>query len=279
MSKEKEAEAKEYSTFDALSHHPFVSSALQYGVRISGAVERLDTVLKANVEYNRLPSKAEHYCLRVARSLVHVLTTCQQLEHSILYFSSFSPTQKMKRVGITRQAHLLCCIEDYIIRTQSLYDRLLKLIDAAFEIYNPSRRISHDLIVGNSHIRHSAIPDLLKALRRVLEPYRHDRNEIVHERRYLEDDIRRLEGYTLLSTSDGPLKGHPGLMDEIRCLTRQVVKDKTKEFSKVNHDSFVALGSVFDHLNKEYEHKREILERLYGNAELALFPGEPSKRN
>jgi hypothetical protein len=174
----------------------------------------------------------------------------------------------MKRSRITRQAHLLYCVENYIVRTQSLYDRLLKLIDAVFEIYNPTRRISHDLIVGNSHVRHSAIPDALKVLKKILDPYRHDRNTIVHERQFLEDDIRRLEAYTILLTSEGPLQGNVDLLEETKSLAKQVVRDKTKEFAKVNHDSFVAMGKLFDHLNKEYETKREILERLFGKAEL-----------
>jgi len=276
MSHEKEADVKTYSTYQTLSHHPFASSALHYSVRIKAAIVQRGTVLRAEAKYKRLPSKAEYYCLMVGTDLANVLTICQQLEHSILYFSSFSPTRKMRKAGITRQAHLLYCIENYIVRSQSLYDRLLKLVDAVFEIYNPSRRISHELIVGNSHVRHSRIPNALKVLSKALEPYRRERNVIIHERQFLEDDIRELEAYTILVTSDGPCKGERALMGRVGFLVKQVVKDKMKEFSKVNHDSFVALGEIFNHLNKQYEYKREILERLHGKSELAPFLMKPS---
>jgi hypothetical protein len=209
--------------------------------------------------------------------LAHVLTICQQLEHSALYFSSFSPTQKMKKAGITRQGHLLYCIENYIVRTQSMYDRLLRLIDRVFEIYNPSHMISHQLIISNSHVRNTSIPNKLEKLRKVIKTYYYDRNAIVHERQFLEDDIRELECYTILSTSEGPLKGHIDLIDEANYLAKQIVKNKTKEFSKVNHDSFVILGDIFNDLKKAYEFKRNLLELVYGKSELAEIPNSNLK--
>jgi len=262
-------QTKEYSTYSALSRHPFASSALHYGARILGAIEEPLSIIKTRGEYKRRPSKAEYYCISVGRTLAHVLTICQQLEHSVLYFSSFSPTQKMKKAGITRQRHLLYCIENYIVRSQSMYDRLLRLVDGVFEVYNPSHMISHQLIIDNLHIRDSSIPKKLKALRKVIKDYYRDRNMIIHERQFLEDDLRTLEMYSILLTSEGALKGQRGLIEEVNCLARQVVKNKTKEFSTVNHDSFVILGDIFNHLKKKYEYKREILEAVHGKSELA----------
>jgi len=265
-------QTKKYSTYNALSYHPFALSALHYGVRILAVIEKPLTVLKTKGEYKRTPSKAEYYCISVGRTLSHVLSICQQLEHSVLYFSSFSPTQKMKKASITRQSHLLYCIENYIIRTQSMYDRLLVLVDRVFELYNPSHRISHELIIGNSHIRNSSIPGKLKALRKVTKGYYRDRNMIIHEQQFLEDNLRELEIYTVLSTSEDPFKGQQGLIKEVNYLARQVVKNKTKEFSKVNHDSFVILSDIFNNLNKKYEYKRDILEAVHGKSELAEIP-------
>lgn len=265
-------QTKEYTTSNALDKHPFASLALLYGVRILKVIEKPHTVLKAKGEYKRDPSEAEYYCISVAKTLSHVLSICQQLEHSVLYFSSFSPSQKMKKASITRQSHLLYCIENYIIRTQSMYDRLLVLIDRVFELYNPSHRISHELIISNLHIQHSSIPSKLQVLRKVIKDYYHDRNMIIHEQGYLEDNLRELEAYTILSNSEGPLKGQPDLIEEIKYLAMQIIKNKTKEFAKVNHDSFVILGDIFNHLKKEYEYKRNILEAVHGKPKLAEIP-------
>ncbi len=270
MSTKKQIE--EYSTYNALSYHPFASSALHYGVRIAAVIEKPLSVLKTKAEFKRTPSKAEYYCISVARTLSHVLTICQQLEHSVLYFSSFSPTQKMKQAGITRQSHLLFCIENYIIRTQSMYDRLLRLVDRVFELYNPSHMISHGLIMSNLHVEHSSIPNKLQKLRKVIKDYYHDRNIIIHEQQFLEDELRELEACTFLSTSKGPLKEKRWLIERVNRLARQIIKNKTKEFSKVNHDSFIIIGDIFNHLNKEYEYKRGILEAIHGKSELAEIP-------
>ncbi|MDD5327792.1 MAG: Cthe_2314 family HEPN domain-containing protein [Phycisphaerae bacterium] len=263
---------KEYSTYNALVNHPFALSALHYGARIKFTIEKPHSLLKAEAKLKRSPSKAEYYCLSVASSLAHILTICQQLEHSVLYFSSFSPTPKMKKAGIAKQNHLLYCIENYIVRTQSMYDRLLKLIDCVFELYNPSHRICHDLIMNNSHVQHSSIPNKLRKLRKSIKDYYYERNVIIHERQFLEDNIRKLEAYTILSTSKGPLKGQRWLIEDIKDLARQIVKNKTEEFSKVNRNSFIILGDIFDHLNKEYKNKRDILESIYGKPELSEIP-------
>ena len=139
-------------------------------------------------------------------------------------------------------------------------------------MYNPTHMISHELIISNSHVRDSSIPDKLKALRKVIKKYYRDRNMIIHEQQFLEDDIRELELYTILSNLEDPFEGQRDLLEEVKCITRQVVKNKIKEFSKVNHDSFVILGEIFNELKKEYEYKREILEAVHGKSELAEIP-------
>jgi hypothetical protein len=153
-----------------------------------------------------------------------------------------------------------------------MYDRLLRLVDRVFELYNPSHMISHGLIINNLHIQHSSIPDKLKKLRKVIKDYYRDRNMIIHEHQFLEDELRELEACTFLSTSKGSLKGRKWLIKKVKNLARLIVTNKTKEFSKVNHDSFVILGDIFNCLKKEYEYKRDILEAVHGKSELAEIP-------
>jgi hypothetical protein len=197
---------------------------------------------------------------------------CQQLEHSVLYFSSFSPTAEMTKAGISKQSYLLYCIENYIVRTHSMYDRLLRHIDRVFEIFNPSHLISHELIISNLHVKHSSLPDLLKALRKVIKAYYYDRNVIIHEQQYLEDDLRLLEVITCVSSSHDPFTEHLKLANQARSLAKKIVCDKTKEFSKVNQSSFKIIGTIFDHLKIEYDFKRNVLESIHGKSELSEIP-------
>lgn len=271
MSTKKRAE--QYTSYDALCAHPFFLSAVGYGARVKAAIQKQGELFKVAPDYKREPTQAEYYCIAVGHALTNVLSICAQLEHCILYFSSFSPTEKMKKVGITKQSHLLYCIENYIIRTQSMYDRLLKLIDKVFELYNPSNKISHTLIIGNQHIRQTPVPGKLKALRKIIKPYYHDRNVIIHKQQYLAKDIRALEGYTILLNSIDNPSDRKLLSQFARELTKIIVSDKNTEFSKVNRESFAILGRLFDDLNEKYLGKRKILESLYGKSEQADLSG------
>lgn len=252
---------------DDLGNHPFVKYVFHDAVRVTAAIQAPGSAFKADAEFKRDPTQAEFYCISTGSSLAHLLSICQQMEHSILYFSAFTPTEKMKKIGITKQSHLLYCIENYIIRTQSMYDRVLRLVDKAFCLYNPSHLISHELIMGNIHIRSSSIHSKLKSIRKSIKGYYRDRNEIMHERQYLEDDLRRLEAYSILST-DEPYKNDKYFKLEIKDLTRQIVKGKTNTFTSVNKNAFNAIAKLFDDLMKKYKEQLRILEAIHGKIEI-----------
>lgn len=272
MAKKSKSKKAEYISYDAISDHPFPTSALHYGVRILAVVEEPLSALKTQGEFKREPTKAEYYCISVAKTLAHLLGICSQLEHSVLYMSSFTPSAKMKKAGISKQSHLLYCIENYIIRTHTMYDRLLRHIDKVFEIYNPSHLISHEFIISNLHVKHSDIPAQLKSLRRVIKDYYRDRNMIIHEQQYLEDDLRMLEAITCLSSSDDPFTENLDLNNWAKLLAKKIVLDKTKEFLNVNQKAFKIIGNIFDLLQDEYESKRHLLEGVHGKSELAEIP-------
>lgn len=266
---------KKYHRTDDLANHPFVKYVFHDAVRITAAIQAPGSAFKVDAEYKRDPTQAEFYCISTGSSLAQLIGICQQMEHSILYFSSFTPTEKMKKNGITRQSHLLYCIENYIIRTQSMYDRVLRLVDKAFCLYNPSHLISHELIISNIHIRHSSIPSKLKSIRKSIKGYYRDRNEIMHEREYLENDLRRLEAYTILAT-DEPYRNDKYFKLEIKDLIRQIVKGKTKTFTSVNKNAFNAISELFDELMKKYQEQLRILEAIHGTIE--LNSGKKEKR-
>ncbi len=258
-----------YNSSELLAHHPFAHLVLQGAVKITASIQAKDAAFKGDVEYKRDPTQAEFYYITVGASLAHFLSTCQQLEHCVLYFSSFSPTAKMKRAGIAKHSYLLYCIENYIIRTQSFYDRLLRFIDKVFCLYNPSRLISHELIIGNTHVKHTKVPTKIKTLRKLIKGYYRDRNEIMHENQYLEDDLLRLEGYTILST-DSPYKDDKYFKLRIKSLTRQIIKGKTGEFTKVNKKIFITVAELFKTLSPLYDEKRKELESIHGRIEVLV---------
>lgn len=153
-----------------------------------------------------------------------------------------------------------------------MYDRLLRLIDRVFDILNPSHVISHEMIISNLHVKHTDIPNKLKKLRKIIKAYYHDRNVIIHEQQYLEDELRTLEVFTTLSSSPGPYQGQENLIEEIKYMSKEIVKDKTTEFTNVNRAAFEVIGELFTNLFEVYENKRTFNERIYGKPELAPIP-------
>lgn len=251
-----------YDIYDNLVKHPFVDDVLNKGIGITKEIE-IHKGFKVGAEYKRDPLEEEFYCLQVGHCLCHLLTVVQQMEHTILFMSNFSPTAKMKNAGVNRHTHLLWSVENYIIRTQSVYDRLLILVDRLFHIQNQPNRISHESIVTNTHISRTKIPEFLKPIKRSVKKYYHDRNTIVHQATYLEDELRRIEAYSLMSS-------HPDFSEEVtedikyelKWSVKQYLKKRQREFSRINKNVCIALSDIFSIMHPLYSSKyKELKEK------------------
>ncbi len=109
-----------------IANHDFVKTSFSNAVEIT---EKLQTgsIAKVEVEYVRELDEYEFYIIEVGHKLAHLLNLCEQLVHAVLFLSAFTPTKRMKEVGITRANHVQYNVENYLIRTQSFHDRVLKL--------------------------------------------------------------------------------------------------------------------------------------------------------
>lgn len=244
-----------YDTYDSLSKHPFVEEIFKKGMEINKEIGK-PSGLRINAQYKRDPYEEEFYCLRIGFCMAHLLTVVQQMEHTILYMSNFTPTELMKKAGVTRSTHLLWSVENYIIRTQTVYDRLLVLVDRLFHIQNEPHRISHDSIVTNTHISRTTIPSALKAVKSAVKKYYYDRNTIIHEASYLDDELRRIEAYTILtSNSDYDEIRLDDLKEELKWTVRNYLKNRKKEFAKINKNVSIGLGELFTQMHPLFTKK------------------------
>jgi Cthe_2314-like HEPN len=242
-------------TYDSLSKHPFVEEVFKVGIEINKEIVKPNG-FKVGAEYKRDPTEAEFYCLQLGFCLAHLLTVIQQMEHTVLYMSNFSPSDLMKKAGVTRSTHLLWSVENYIVRTQTVYDRLLVLVDRLFHIQNQPNRISHESIVTNTHISQTTIPAALKPVKSAIKKYYHDRNTIIHEASYLDDELRRIEAYTILSSNpDYDETGIRDINEEVKWLVREFLKKRKAEFSKINKNVCITLDSLFRQMHPIYTKK------------------------
>ena len=89
----------------------------------------------------------------------------------------------------------------------------------------------------------------------------------MHERQYLESDLRRLEGYTILLDKE-PFKNDKYFMMDVKDMTREIIKGKTNTFTSVNKNVLNAIADLFDALFKKYQSQLKILEAIYGKMEM-----------
>lgn len=140
---------KDKKTLDDLGNHPFTDRCFGDAQRVSNELED-SKPFKVEPAWKREPYEDEYYQLTVGSALATLLNACQQLTDSVLYLSAFTPSKRMKQHGVTRQRHVQYCIESYIVRVQSIYDKLLVLVDAVFHLGNANESIGHNSIVTHS---------------------------------------------------------------------------------------------------------------------------------
>ena len=238
-------------TLDDLGNHAFINHCFSDGIKVTKELGDLKpfSVLPS---YKRKPFEEEYYQLAVSSSAATLLNACQQLTDSIQYLSSFSPSPKMKRHGITRQRHIQYTIENFIIRSQSTYDKLLVLVDAVFHLGNDDELINHQLIARNVHVRMTPVESQLRAIRKTMAKYQFVRNEIIHHGSFQEDDLRKLQGFSIIRESDSD--GEFSIV--FKSMTKNYLINKTVEYSEYVDFLFSGLYEIFIALDKVYLENR-----------------------
>jgi len=244
-----------HELYEKLSKHLFVEDVFLRALAISKELDR-SSPFSAKVMLKRKPTEKEYYCLVLGTALAHFLTTIQQLEHSVLYMSNFSPSETMRKSGVTRASHLLWATENFIIRTQTSYDRLLVVIDRLFNLQNQANKISHESIVTNGHIAATEIPAVLRPIRNSIKKYYNDRNTIIHEAPFHDDELRRLEGLSL-AMQNIKLSGKnvDYLNEDIKYETKQYLAKSKREYARINSNLCKSTAIAFNTMHKVYKLK------------------------
>src|SRR3990172_6770019 len=168
---------KAMKTLDDLGNHPFTERCFDNALRVN---KELGDSKPFSIEpsWKRVPYEEEYYQLTVGAAVATLLNACQQLSDSVLYLSSFTPSTRMKKQGLNRQRHIQFCIESYIVRAQSIYDKLLVLVEAVFHLGIADECINYNLIVTNIHVKMSGIDERLKTMSKLRNRYLYVRNTI-----------------------------------------------------------------------------------------------------
>ncbi len=248
---------------NALGEHTLVTLAFNDA---KGIVDLLtDSSPNIDAPYKRLPDEYEFYVLRVGSSLASLLHVCLQLDQALFYMSNCRITQAMRKARITRPEHLLYNIENYIIHTQMLYDRILQLVNAVVHLCNSRENCTDKVISANVKVKQTNLPRLLKSMKKRLGSYKAMRIKIVHHESYHDDELQGLSyiSNTLLSSPE-LARTNPELSNEVHEFidyrARGFARGKKNEYARFNTKVFKELLTFFDELRLVYEQQKRILD-------------------
>ena len=134
-------------------------------------------------------------------------------------------------------------IENYFIRSRSIYDRILQFVNCLLDIQMSRESVNHPIIITNKKVESSKVKDKLKRINKACGSYRSIRNTVIHHDKYKDE---RLEWV------DTALKAKHILDGDLNCLgidQREIdnrlnimVTDKLEEF----HQNTVKLAGIID---------------------------------
>ena len=256
--------SKKYYTYTDLVNHPFSKIVFEEGIELQKEIYAENTFLSINPSLKRIPNEYEHYILNVGSRLARLFVCILGITNIIELLSQKTPNAKLKKKNITTYDLIIYHLENYIIRVQSVYDRVLFLIDALFHLGNSEQNIEHLIIAENIFVKRSKIYSPLKSLRKLLNTFTYKRNIIIHQKEYQEDDLRRLEFYCMFQgkISLTELEHNAG-KEEINYivneLSKKIVKEKLKQFSNFNYLLFERIYLLLSESQKEFiTHKERI---------------------
>jgi hypothetical protein len=216
-----------------------------------------------------LPDEHEFYIWRAGSALAALLSASDRLVHSVVFLSAYRQTKALQEAAITRTDHLTFGIENFIIRTQVIYDRVLRLVDAVFDLRNDEQMLTHKLVTTNLRIRHSTIVPVLKRIQKKTRQYSEQRNKLLHRGTWQDDDSYLLELATQLDESykaeGGARPPEVENLDNIRREeTLRVLKKKRREFLSFSDNLTDLLAQLLEHLKEPYEENKKNLARGLG---------------
>ncbi|MGD0656976.1 MAG: Cthe_2314 family HEPN domain-containing protein [Syntrophorhabdales bacterium] len=220
--------------------------------------------VKVKVTAIELPEDAEldeyqYYVHKVGFYLVHTLTWCKQLDLALEFMSNYDYG---KRIQASRADHLIYNIENYLIRLNSVYDRVLQIVNAVFHLCINEESVGHTVIVSNYKVLHRPkIVRSIKAIQKFLHDYGQARHTLIHRHSWLDLRLREIELFYLSERTDTGQNDEWGkFLKHYRANhLREYLAEKKGEFAKVNADLGHLLDQLFTTLLEEYERQKRKL--------------------
>ena len=228
----------------------------------------LKTILLENMEFENRDRKNDknfdllNYLNDSFFYTIHLMTLYDQLQNSIEFLSNYRYNKKDE---IGRGKHLVYNVENYIIRITSVSDRMLQMINAIFNLGINEKDVKERLVLNNSKVIKTNIPEHFKNFKKILIDFTGDRNAIIHRHSYINEELFRLEKfYNPTIVEHYFMKASPEEQEKFKFIRQQTLTNfikKTKsDFKEVNELCFERTIPIFKVLESEFSKQKSILK-------------------
>jgi len=145
----------------------------------------------------------EEYLSSCLVSAGEVSVACDQLHYALAYLSGYRARNTSDGELITRADYIAYQMENLYLRLGMIPDRSLHLTNKVFRLGLPARQCTPLTVTDNEHVRHTAVRARLRAIDKIVQPYRQTRNKIAHFQRFNDSDLSDIEGFFILKKSEG----------------------------------------------------------------------------
>lgn len=209
--------------------HPIFDSFLR-DLETHAKDESLDEIQQYHVD-----------CWKSCKSIRVALDKLEIAEHCIRQSYRYCPNNHQIAEYIAFH------VENYLIRSRSVYDRILIFVNYLCDIQMAKEYVNHNSILTNRKVEQAGLKEVIKRVRKACEVYRLERNSVVHHDSYNDDHLNwvdtALKAKKILSGKLDPI----GLNDRhVTDAAAAFLAEKMEEFKK---NSETIECAVFDFLN------------------------------
>jgi len=205
---------------------------------------------------NYIASELDYYIRNVAFYVSHLITWCDQLDEAVELIINFKYKKNSK---VNKWKHFIYNYENYLIRLQSTYDRLLQLTNAVFHTGINNEHVGHQVTVSNVKIKQQTeLLNKLKAIKKILREHSQERNTLVHKHSLLDDTLGNIEMYYVVEDwTEGDQSGKFDFVKKFRASELgALTKKKRNEMSDTNSKLMTYIIEFIDLLIPQYSSQK-----------------------
>lgn len=238
------------TSFIKIETHQFLKELKKDADQFLGDIEF--DILDIELPESFILDELQYYIHNVGFCTVYLIKWCKQLEIGVDLLSNFDYKAKS---GFNRVDHLSYNIENYIIRFQSVSDRILQVINSVFHLTIEKSNINSNIVMSNLKVTRTNVPSKFKPIKKYLKKLCDDRNTIIHRHSYLDKQLRKLELFYHKKNDDVDKESKSFRSTKLK----EYIKAKKQCYNRYNQDLFELFPDLFDELLDEYRKQRDKL--------------------